>query len=227
MITDPSFSSTVTDFCLSTTVTCLIIKSSLTGLLLQKITPQQPHTITRPKIAERPIAAPTPFEIVVSVVCTWIIEIFVEGRAVNVLVAVEDEVAEDVAVEVAVAEEVAVAVEVAEEEDEEEEVADADAEDVAEDEEVADADAEDVAEEVADAKDVGEVEEVAVDGAAPTTIKGQQNWSVVEYKPVAKIHPYDAPRKLQFGPLIISQLDAVVEQNCCAFAWIKLQSGLP
>ena len=208
-MTDPSFSSTVTDFCLSTTVTCLIIKSSLTGLLLQKITPQQPHTITRPKIAERPIAAPTPFEIVVSVVCTWIIEIFVEGRAVNVLVAVDDEVAEDVAVEVAVAEDVA------EEEDEEEEVADADAE------------AEDVAEEVADAKDVGEAEEVAVDGAAPTTIKGQQNWSVVEYKPVAKIHPYDAPRKLQFGPLIISQLDAVVEQNCCAFAWIKLQSGLP
>ena len=210
-MTDPSFSSTVTDFCLSTTVTCLIIKSSLTGLLLQKITPQQPHTITRPKIAERPIAAPTPFEIVVSVVCTWIIEIFVEGRAVNVLVAVDDEVAEDVAVAV----EVAVAEDVAEEEDEEEEVADADAE------------AEDVAEEVADAKDVGEAEEVAVDGAAPTTIKGQQNWSVVEYKPVAKIHPYDAPRKLQFGPLIISQLDAVVEQNCCAFAWIKLQSGLP
>ncbi len=199
-MTDPSFSSTV-DF-LSTNVTCLIIKSSLTGLFLQKITPQQPHTITRPKIAERPIAAPTPFEIVVSVVCTWIIEIFVEGTAVNVLVAVEDEVAEDVDV----AEDVAVAVDVAEEEEDEEEEEVAEDEDVAEDEEVA--------EDVAD----GEAEEVAVDGAAPTTIKGQQNWSVVEYKPVAKIHPYDAPRKLQLGPLIISQLDAVVEQNCCAFA---------
>ena len=56
------------------------------------------------------------------------------------------------------------------------------------------------------------------EGAAPTTIKGQQNWSVVEYSPVAKIHPYDAPRKLQLGPLIISQLVAAVEQNCWAFA---------
>jgi hypothetical protein len=26
-------------------------------------------------------------------------------------------------------------------------------------------------------------------GTAPTTIRGQQNWSVVEYKPEAKIHP--------------------------------------
>jgi hypothetical protein len=55
-------------------------------------------------------------------------------------------------------------------------------------------------------------------GTAPTTIKGQQNWSVVEYSPVAKIHPYDAPRKLQLGPFIISQLVATVEQNCWAFA---------
>jgi len=71
--------------------------------------------------------------------------------------------------------------------------------------------AEAVAEAVADAVAVSE-------GAAPTTIKGQQNWSVVEYSPVAKIHPYDAPRKLQLGPLIISQLVAAVEQNCWAFA---------
>ena len=39
-----------------------------------------------------------------------------------------------------------------------------------------------VADAVADAVAVSE-------GAAPTTIRGQQNWSVVEYKPEAKIHP--------------------------------------
>ena len=78
----------------------------------------------------------------------------------------------------------------------------------------------------AEAEAVADADAVS-DGAAPTTNRGQQNWSVVEYKPEAKIHPYDAPRKLQLGPLIISQLVAADEQNCCAFAWIKLQSGLP
>jgi len=43
---------------------------------------------------------------------------------------------------------------------------------------------------VADDVAVADVVAVAVsDGAAPTTIRGQQNWSVVEYKPEAKIHP--------------------------------------
>lgn len=59
---------------------------------------------------------------------------------------------------------------------------------------------------------------VADTAGPPTTIRGQQNWSVVEYRPVAKTHPYDAPRKLQLGPLIISQLVATVEQNCWALA---------
>ncbi len=37
----------------------------------------------------------------------------------------------------------------------------------------------------ADAEAEGVIEEFA----APTTIRGQQNWSVVEYRPAAKIHP--------------------------------------
>ena len=150
----------------------------------------------------------------------------------NVPVAVAEDVAEDVAVavgwDVAVGKDVTDVLVEGDDVDVAVAVADADAEEEAED--VAEAEEEDVAvaeeEDVADA--VAEAEEVAdVFAWEPTIISGQQNWSVVEYKPEAKIHPYDAPRKLQLGPLIISQLDAVVEQNCCAFAWIKLQSGLP
>lgn len=60
----------------------------------------------------------------------------------------------------------------------------AEAEAEAELEDVAEAELEDVA----DAVEVADAVAVSV-GTDPTIIKGQQNWSVVEYKPVAKIHP--------------------------------------
>ena len=62
----------------------------------------------------------------------------------------------------------------------------AEAEAEAELEEVAEAELEDVAE--AELEEVADAVAVSV-GTDPTIIKGQQNWSVVEYKPVAKIHP--------------------------------------
>ena len=70
-----SLSSSVTDFPLSfgsTIVTCLIIIFSPSlcdaGLLL-KIKPQQPHRTKNPKMAESPMAAPTPW-LIGSVVLT-------------------------------------------------------------------------------------------------------------------------------------------------------------
>ena len=98
----------------------------------------------------------------------------------NVPVAVAEDVAEDVAV--AVGWDVAVGKDVTDV------LVEGDAVDVA----VAEAEAEDVA--VADAEAVAvavaEAEEVAdVFAWEPTIISGQQNWSVVEYKPEAKIHP--------------------------------------
>lgn len=53
----------VTDFLRSATVICLTISSGFAGLR-RKIMPQHPQRITNPKIAESPIAAPTPLLIV-------------------------------------------------------------------------------------------------------------------------------------------------------------------
>ena len=70
-------------------------------------------------MVEKPIAAACPLPIDVSVVVIYMTVIFVEGSAVNVPVAVDEDVAVDVAIDdtVALAEDVAVAVADAEEED--------------------------------------------------------------------------------------------------------------
>jgi len=68
-----SLPSSVTDFLLSfgsTKDTCLIIKFWLIGLLFKTIAPQQPQISTNPKMTEKPMAAPTPLLIDVSVVLT-------------------------------------------------------------------------------------------------------------------------------------------------------------